>query len=195
MSENAGKNPNRGYLYPNEKKSERSPDLRGKGHYAGTDVLVSGWWQEEKGEQVVSMSFTDVASLPPKGSTAPPPPAPRPASRDENRGRLAPNAKKIRDVEPDFRGEGNLKGQKIEVAAWWRDREGVRMLSLSFSDPAQRAARTGATPSPSAGAPSPPPSSPAAAPPPPAAPSGVAPASPPNDGLDNLDLGDIFSQN
>lgn len=181
----ADRNAQRGYLYPVDKKSDRSPDFRGKGQFSGHEMLVSAWWRETAGVQGLSLSLTDPATLPPKGAPAGAAPV---RSSAEDRGQMAPMANKQRPTEPDFKGECSYKGTKIALAGWWKDKEGgVRFISLAFSDPNQRtpAARPASAPPASAAAPSPAPRT--------SYPSPVS--TPANDGLDGLDLGDIFSSN
>lgn len=118
-----------------------------------------------------------------------------------NRGYLYPNNKKqAGDSQPDFRGKLNYKGQEILVSGWWSERDGEKFLSLQSTDPSERPApRSGQAQGQGgyqgqgqrASGPAPRPASPApqsAAPP--------APPRPPADGgIDDLGLGDIFSNN
>ena len=63
------RNPNRGYLAPNEKGKPSHPDWRGKLHVDGKDYLVSGWFKDvtnNNGQtaQIISFELTAPASLP-----------------------------------------------------------------------------------------------------------------------------------
>lgn len=68
MSESTGR-PNQGYLFPNKKAHDRQPDFRGRVNVAGTDYLLSGWVRPKDGEEMISLSVTDPADLPPRGSS------------------------------------------------------------------------------------------------------------------------------
>lgn len=71
MSEQTGR-PNQGYLFPNKKTNDRQPDFRGRLNVNGTDFLLSGWVKQKDGEEMISVSVTDPATLPPRGGSAAP---------------------------------------------------------------------------------------------------------------------------
>ena len=56
-----------GYLFPNNKTNPKQPDWRGKATINGKEMLVSGWNRDTPDGQMISFSFTDPASLPPRG--------------------------------------------------------------------------------------------------------------------------------
>ena len=69
------KNPNRGYLAPNKKANERQPDWRGKVTVEGKEFLASGWFKDVTNQQgetarIISMEFTDPATLPARPAQA-----------------------------------------------------------------------------------------------------------------------------
>lgn len=67
------KNENSGYLFKNaNKNSEKQPDFRGKVTVNGKEFLVSGWSRVKDGEDMISISLTDPASLPPRDGAARP---------------------------------------------------------------------------------------------------------------------------
>lgn len=72
MSESPGR-PNQGYLFPNKKAHDRQPDFRGRVNVGGTDYLLSGWLRPKDGEDMISLSVTDPATLPARGGSAPAP--------------------------------------------------------------------------------------------------------------------------
>lgn len=69
MSESTGR-PNQGYLFPNKKAHDRQPDFRGRVNVNGTEYLLSGWVRPKDGEEMISLSVTDPATLPPRGGQA-----------------------------------------------------------------------------------------------------------------------------
>ena len=67
------KNENSGYLFKNaNKNSEKQPDFRGKVTVNGKEFLVSGWSRTKDGEDMISISLTDPATLPPRDGAARP---------------------------------------------------------------------------------------------------------------------------
>lgn len=66
MTNNINQNPSVGYLYPNDKKTERSPDWRGKVSVNGKDFYMSGWNKTKDGKDMITVSITEILPLPPK---------------------------------------------------------------------------------------------------------------------------------
>lgn len=67
MEQQRGKKDNGGYLFRNAKKSsDKQPDYRGKVNVNGKEMLISGWIRQQDGEEMISLSLTDPATLPPK---------------------------------------------------------------------------------------------------------------------------------
>lgn len=65
--EQRGKKDNGGYLFRNAKKSsDKQPDYRGKVNVNGKEMLISGWLRQQDGEEMISISLTDPATLPQK---------------------------------------------------------------------------------------------------------------------------------
>jgi hypothetical protein len=65
MEQQKQKRENGGYLFKNaDKRSEKQPDFRGKMNVAGKEWLVSGWTRTKDGEEMISISLTDPATLP-----------------------------------------------------------------------------------------------------------------------------------
>lgn len=48
-------------------------------------------------------------------------------------GFLRPNTSKNKPSQPDFRGTWNLAGNEVMVSAWWKEKDGEKMLSLSIT--------------------------------------------------------------
>ena len=68
---------NGGYLMENKSKtSEKSPDWKGKVNFEGKEFFISGWRQVRDGAEMISLSLTDPATLPP--------PIPNDKSNDNN---------------------------------------------------------------------------------------------------------------
>lgn len=65
MSESSNRQ-NQGYLFPNKKAHDRQPDYRGRVNVEGKEFLVSGWIRPKDGENMISLSLTDPATLPPR---------------------------------------------------------------------------------------------------------------------------------
>ena len=62
------KKENGGYLFTNSNKStDKQPDWRGKLNIGGKEYLISGWNRSQDGSNMISLSATDPATLPPKG--------------------------------------------------------------------------------------------------------------------------------
>lgn len=81
-----------------------------------------------------------------------------------NSGYLYPNDKKTTDKQPDYKGKLNDQtGKEWLVSAWKRSKDGVEMLSIALTDPANLPARPGAPASSGQSAPSAAPAQPAAA--------------------------------
>ena len=65
------KKDNGGYLFANgTKTSDKSPDWRGKVNVGGKEYLISGWKRTQDGSEMISLSLTDPATLPPKQGNA-----------------------------------------------------------------------------------------------------------------------------
>ncbi len=58
-NENSSK-PNVGYLFPNEKKNEKSPDWRGKLSVDGREFWVSGWKKTKDSKEMITVSLTEI---------------------------------------------------------------------------------------------------------------------------------------
>lgn len=71
MEQQRGKKDNGGYLFRNAKKTDKQPDYRGKVNVNGKEMLISGWIRQQDGEEMISISLTDPATLPPKTGGAP----------------------------------------------------------------------------------------------------------------------------
>lgn len=55
---------------------------------------------------------------------------------DTNRGRLFKNDKKEADKHPDYKGEINVDGKTLELAAWLKvSQKGTKYMSLKVSEP------------------------------------------------------------
>ncbi len=54
---------NRGYLFPNEKKGDKSPDYRGKLTVHGVDFYVSGWKKVKDGKDMITIALTEVGEV------------------------------------------------------------------------------------------------------------------------------------
>lgn len=179
-----------GYLVNNQKKQERQPDLRGKVSYNGHGLWLVGWWRDRDNVRHLSLASSDMNAN--KGETGT---AGAQARGKDGRGSLMPH-EKTNDRQPDFKGELAHGELSMALAAWWRDKDGDRILVLSAEPPGdgwknrrghQSSATVAASPSASdavqtstrAGA-------------------GTAPASNnqavDSSGLDELGLGDIFEQ-
>lgn len=52
-----------------------------------------------------------------------------------NSGALFKNDKKTNEKQPDYRGNGNINGKQMDVAAWVKQGKNGNFLSLSFSEP------------------------------------------------------------
>ena len=70
MSDSSRGRQNQGYLYPNEKNNDRQPDYRGKLNVDGKEWLASGWIRQKDGQDMISVSLTDPATLPARGSAS-----------------------------------------------------------------------------------------------------------------------------
>ena len=69
-----------GYLYRNaDKRSAKSPDWRGKVTWKGEELLISGWNDPSRGD-MISISLTDPATLPPRPDSGAPRQAAAPAA-------------------------------------------------------------------------------------------------------------------
>jgi len=82
MAEQTKSQPNKGYLYPNERQNDRQPHYRGKLNVEGKEYNISAWVRDDTG--MLSISLTDPATLPAPGARAAaggnPGSAPAPAS-------------------------------------------------------------------------------------------------------------------
>lgn len=59
---------------------------------------------------------------------------------DTNRGRLFRNDKKETEKHPDYRGEINVEGKTLELAAWLKvSQKGTKYMSLKVSEPREKA--------------------------------------------------------
>lgn len=59
---------------------------------------------------------------------------------DTNRGRLFKNDKKETEKHPDYRGEINVEGKTLELAAWLKvSQKGTKYMSLKVSEPREKA--------------------------------------------------------
>lgn len=73
MEEQKQKRDNGGYLFRNaDKRTEKQPDFRGKMTVGGKEWLVSGWTRMKDGSEMISISLTDPATLPPRENGAAP---------------------------------------------------------------------------------------------------------------------------
>jgi hypothetical protein len=110
----------------------------------------------------------------------------------QGKGSVKPNANKTADNQPDWKGDWlDAAGKKWDVGAWTKDKEGDLMLSISWTDPEEWAARRAAAgnraPAPS-GAPSP---ASTPAPTPSKDPDSMGPIAPSD--FDNMDFNDPFA--
>ena len=92
MSEQKTAGGNKGYLFPNKKSNDSQPDFRGKLTIDGKEWLVSGWKRSKDGEEMISLSVTDPASLPPRKGADPGAAPARPASPPSGAPSAAPGA-------------------------------------------------------------------------------------------------------
>ena len=58
-----------GYLFPNNKTNDSQPDFRGKISVGGKEFLASGWVRKDR-DNMIAVSLTDPADLPPSGQGA-----------------------------------------------------------------------------------------------------------------------------
>lgn len=106
MDQQKQKRENGGYLFKNaDKRAEKQPDYRGKMNISGKEWLLSGWIRTKDGEEMISISLTDPATLPqrdgaPGGASRSGAPAaagsfarPAPAPATQAGGQPAPAAK------------------------------------------------------------------------------------------------------
>ena len=71
MDQQKQKRENGGYLFKNaDKRTDKQPDFRGKMNVAGKDWLISGWTRTKDGEEMISISVTDPATLPQRDGAA-----------------------------------------------------------------------------------------------------------------------------
>lgn len=72
MDQQKQKRENGGYLFKNaDKRTDKQPDFRGKMNVAGKEWLVSGWTRTKDGEEMISISLTDPATLPQRDGASP----------------------------------------------------------------------------------------------------------------------------
>lgn len=57
---NTNNKPNVGYLFPNEKKNDKSPDWRGKLTVDGKEFWVSGWNKAKDSKQMITVTITEI---------------------------------------------------------------------------------------------------------------------------------------
>lgn len=81
MDQQKQKRENGGYLFRNaDKRTDKQPDFRGKMNIGGKEWLVSGWTRTKDGEEMISLSLTDPATLPQRDGAAPAAGAARPSN-------------------------------------------------------------------------------------------------------------------
>lgn len=105
MEQQNQKRENSGYLFPNkDKRTDKQPDFRGKMNMGGKEWLVSGWKRSKDGEEMISISLTDPATLPQRDGA---PSAPRAAASGPFAKPAAPSAPAASKA---FQPQGNKAG-------------------------------------------------------------------------------------
>ena len=108
MEQQNPKRDNSGYLFKNaNKRSEKQPDFRGKLTFQGKEWLVSGWNRNKDGEEMISISLTDPATLPARDGASPA--GARPASGSGPFAKPAASATPAKSFQPSGQSSGGGK--------------------------------------------------------------------------------------